>query len=64
MAKAHPLVKFLKIKARHCIEKIKDHDIPAMLIFKGGEIVKQFIPTREVFMGLKANFHGKSMLGV
>ena len=59
MALKHPLVKFVKIEARKCIENISDVDIPSMLIYKGGNIHKKFMPAGEVFGGLKMNFNSK-----
>ena len=61
MTKKFVLIKFLKIRATNCIEGIEENNIPGMLIYKDGEMVRQFIPATVYFggkgkMDIKSNF--------
>ena len=51
LAKKYVLVKFMRIKATSCIEKITDVDVPAVIIYHNGSLFKQFIPASLYFGG-------------
>lgn len=48
LANKFPLVKFLKIVANNCIENIREYDIPSLIIYYGGKLLKQYIPAAMV----------------
>ena len=52
MAPLYPKVKFVKMVATKCIEKLADESCPSMLIYKNGEVFKQLIPLK-LFVSLK-----------
>ena len=45
------LVKFMRIKANECIEGFKDKDVPAVIIYHDGNLIKQLIPASYYFGG-------------
>ena len=45
------LVKFMRIKANECIEGFKDKDVPAVIIYHDGSLIKQLIPANYYFGG-------------
>lgn len=55
------LIKFLKIRAKNCIENIPEGNIPGMLIYKDGEMIRQFIPA-VIYFGGKGKLDIKSNL--
>jgi hypothetical protein len=51
IAKKFPLVKFMKIVATNCVENYKDVDVPGVIIYKNGQLIRQFIPATYYFGG-------------
>ena len=45
------LVKFMRIRANECIEGFKDKDVPAVIIYHDGNLLKQLIPANYYFGG-------------
>jgi hypothetical protein len=45
------LVKFMRIKANECVEGLKDKDVPAVIIYHDGQLLKQLIPATYYFGG-------------
>ena len=45
------LVKFMRIKADECIDGFKDKDVPAVIIYLDGKLIKQLIPASYYFGG-------------
>ena len=45
------LVKFMRIKADECIDGFKDKDVPAVIIYHDGNLMKQLIPASYYFGG-------------
>lgn len=45
------LVKFMRIKADECITGFKDKDVPAVIIYHDGNLIKQLIPASYYFGG-------------
>ena len=45
------LVKFMRIKADECIDGFKDKDVPAVIIYYNGNLIKQLIPASYYFGG-------------
>ena len=45
------LVKFMRIKANECIEGFKDKDVPGVIIYYNGNLIKQLIPANYYFGG-------------
>jgi hypothetical protein len=45
------LVKFMRIKANECVEGLKDKDVPAVIIYHDGQLLKQLIPASYYFGG-------------
>lgn len=59
LAKKYVLVKFMKIVANNCIEGIQEQNIPGVIIYHDGQLVRQFIPA-PVFFGGKGKISMKS----
>lgn len=53
LAKKFPCVKFLRIEATNCIENFRDSDVPAVFIYKDGNLFKQFLPAPFFFGGTR-----------
>jgi hypothetical protein len=51
LAEKHIFVKFLKIVATNCVDKFKDEDVPAVLIYQNSKLFRQFIPGVYYFGG-------------
>ena len=45
------LVKFMRIRANECIEGFQDKDVPAVIIYHDGNLLKQLIPASYYFGG-------------
>lgn len=60
LSKKNPTVKFLKIDAYNCIEKIEEFNIPAIIIYYNGKLVQQLFPAT-VFFGGKGKMTLKSI---
>ena len=45
------LVKFMRIRANECIDGFKDKDVPAVIIYHDGNLIKQLIPASYYFGG-------------
>jgi hypothetical protein len=45
------LVKFMRIRANECVEGLKDKDVPAVIIYHDGQLLKQLIPASYYFGG-------------
>ena len=45
------LVKFMRIRASECIEGFQDKDVPAVIIYHDGNLIKQLIPAAYYFGG-------------
>jgi hypothetical protein len=41
----------MKIVANNCIENYKDQDVPGVLVYLNGKVVRQFIPATYYFGG-------------
>lgn len=62
LAAKFPLVKFTRIVATNCIENYRDEDVPGVIIYKNGNMFKQFLPATDFFGGKKMNW--KSILNL
>ena len=51
LAKKYVLVKFMQIVATNCIENFSDSNVPAIIIYQNGKLVRQFIPAVYYFGG-------------
>ena len=51
LAKKYVLVKFMKIVSTNCIENFSDKDVPAVIIYQNGKLIRQFIPAVYYFGG-------------
>lgn len=51
LAKKYVLVKFMKIVSTNCIEGFNDKDVPAVIIYQNGKLIRQFIPAVYYFGG-------------
>ena len=45
------LVKFMRIRANECIDNFQDKDVPAVIIYHDGNLIKQLIPAAYYFGG-------------
>jgi hypothetical protein len=59
LAKKFPLVKFMQIVATNCVENYKDVDVPGVLVYKNGEMVRQFLPATYYFGGKDLSWKSK-----
>jgi len=46
LAFKHRAVKFVKIIASKCLEKLHDESVPSLLVYLNGKIIKQLIPLK------------------
>jgi len=51
LAVKFPLVKFMRIVATNCVENFKDEDVPGVLIYQNGKLIRQFMPASYYFGG-------------
>lgn len=51
LSKKYVFVKFLKILAEDCIKNIEDVNIPAMIVYFNGTLIRQYIPAAVFFGG-------------
>lgn len=51
LAGKHVFTKFMKIVATNCVEKFKDEDVPGVIVYCNGKLIKQFIPATYFFGG-------------
>lgn len=51
LAKKYVLVKFMKIVASDCIPGFNDKDVPAVIVYQNGKLLRQFIPSTYFFGG-------------
>jgi hypothetical protein len=51
LSQKHVFVKFMKIIATNCIDKYKDDDVPGVIIYQNGKLIRQFIPAPYYFGG-------------
>jgi hypothetical protein len=51
LANKHMFTKFMKIVATNCVDKFKDEDVPGVIVYHNGNLVKQFIPATYYFGG-------------
>lgn len=61
MAKKFVLIKFMKILSTDCIKGIQDSNVPAIIVYYNGELIRQFIPAT-VYFGGKGKLDYKSKL--
>lgn len=54
LAKKHFGVKFVKIVANKCLEKMTDDKCPAVILYQNGKLIKQFIPLKHYVGGFSA----------
>jgi len=51
LAKKYVLVKFMQIVSTNCIEDYDDRDVPGVIIYYNGKLIRQFIPAVYYFGG-------------
>jgi vacuolar-type H+-ATPase subunit I/STV1 len=51
LASKHIFVKFMRIVATNCIENYKDDDVPGVIVYHNGKLLRQFIPATYYFGG-------------
>lgn len=51
LAKKYVLVKFMQIVSTNCIEGFSDKDVPAVIVYHNGQLLRQFIPAVYFFGG-------------
>lgn len=51
LALKYPEVKFLRSIATKCVENMIDKDLPAVFLYKDGDLVTPFIAARQMFGG-------------
>lgn len=59
LAKKFIYVKFMKIVANNCIENYQDKDVPGVIIYQNGKLIKQFVPAHPFFGGNSMNWKSK-----
>jgi hypothetical protein len=55
LAYKYPHTKFVKGVATSVVENFRDNDVPGMLIYKNADLVKNWIPAKDVFGGKRMN---------
>ena len=58
LSKKHQGVKFLKMTATKCIEKLTDANCPSVLIYRNGAVFKQLIPLKMFISPAKLTVQG------
>ena len=56
MSIKHRHVKFVKIEARKCVENFKEEHVPAIFVYRDGEMVSQYLQVGAVLGGKKISF--------
>jgi hypothetical protein len=51
LAEKHVLVKFMRIVSDNCIEDFEDKNVPAVIVYKNSQLIRQFIPATYYFGG-------------
>ena len=51
LAVKFPLVKFMKIVATNCVVNYKDEDVPGLIVYQNGAVVRNFMPASYFFGG-------------
>lgn len=55
MAPKYPKVKFLKSVATKCVENMIDKDLPAIMVYKDGDLINPMMCARGIFGGVRMN---------
>lgn len=59
LAQKFPTVKFMQIVATNCVENFKDADVPGVIIYKDGQLIRQFVPATYFFGGKNMTWESK-----
>ena len=61
LATKHIFTKFMRIVATNCIENYKDEDVPGVIVYRDGKLVKNFIPATYYFGGKVPTWKSKNI---
>ena len=53
LALKYPKVKFVKSVATKCVENMIDRDLPAIMVYKDGDLVNAMMCARQIFGGVR-----------